>query len=104
MRNYESEMEHASAASGEKASGKELLGEMHEIYYGNRFYITMQCVASDVQLTRCQRCFDFQMKQISLSRDLRLLLDLLAATTGLAPPLRFGHSYLMASSTRPLSG
>ena len=37
MRNYESEMEHASAASGEKASGKELLGEMHEIYYGNRF-------------------------------------------------------------------
>jgi len=56
MRNYESEMEHASAASGEKASGKELLGEMHEIYYGNR--------------------------------DLRLLLDLLAATTGLAPPLR----------------
>ena len=39
MRNYESEMEHASAASGEKASGKELLGEMHEIYYGNRFTI-----------------------------------------------------------------
>ena len=39
MRNYESEMEHASAASGEKASGKELLGEMHEIYYGNRFNI-----------------------------------------------------------------
>ena len=41
MRNYESEMEHASAASGEKASGKELLGEMHEIYYGNRFNIVL---------------------------------------------------------------
>ena len=64
MRNYESEMEHASAVSGEilryltcillyvirlnkpqtsgeKASGKELLGEMHEIYYGNRFNIVL---------------------------------------------------------------
>ena len=55
MRNYESEMEHASAASGEKASGKELLGEMHEIYYGNRFNIN--------QTPRCRRCFEFQMKR-----------------------------------------
>ena len=47
MRNYESEMEHASAASGEKASGKELLGEMHEIYYGNRFTIDRIGLQSD---------------------------------------------------------
>ena len=56
MRNYSSQLEHAAAASGQATEAEELLGEMHQIYYGNR--------------------------------DLRLLLDLLAATTGLAPPLR----------------
>lgn len=36
MRNYSSQLEHAAAAKGQEDSGKELMGEMAEIYYENR--------------------------------------------------------------------
>jgi hypothetical protein len=50
------ELARAAEEAGGGTEPGELLGELNEIYYGNR--------------------------------DLRLLLDLLAATTGLAPPLK----------------
>ena len=56
MRSYKSKLKSAAKMEGGDTSSKDLLGELHEIYYENR--------------------------------DLRLLLDLLAKSSGLAPPLR----------------
>ena len=57
MRSYRSKLQSAAKmVDGEETSSKELLGELHEIYYENR--------------------------------DMRLMLDLLAKSSGLAPPLR----------------
>lgn len=56
MRSYKSKLKSAAKMEGGETSSKDLLGELHEIYYENR--------------------------------DLRLLLDLLAKSSGLAPPLR----------------
>ena len=56
MRSYKSQLRSAAKMEGGDTSSKQLLGELHEIYYENR--------------------------------DLRLLLDLLAKSSGLAPPLR----------------
>ena len=57
MRSYRSKLQTATKmVDGEEAGSKELLGELHEIYYENR--------------------------------DMRLMLDLLAKSSGLAPPLR----------------
>ena len=57
MRGYKSKLKSAAKMEGGETSSKELLGELHEIYYENR--------------------------------DLRLMLDLLAKSSGLAPPLRY---------------
>merc|ERR1711953_629779 len=56
MRSYKSKLKSAAKMEGGETSSKDLLGELHEIYYENR--------------------------------DLRLMLDLLAKSSGLAPPLR----------------
>ena len=58
MRSYKNKLRSAAKMEGgDDKSSKDLLGELHEIYYENR--------------------------------DLRLMLDLLAKSSGLAPPLRF---------------
>ena len=57
MRSYKNKLRSAAKMEGgDDKSSKDLLGELHEIYYENR--------------------------------DLRLMLDLLAKSSGLAPPLR----------------
>ena len=56
MTSYKDQLETTAIAEGGDTSSRVLLGELHDIYYGNR--------------------------------DLRLLLDLLSATSGLAPSLR----------------
>ena len=56
MRSYKSKLKSVAKMEGGDTSSRDLLGELHEIYYENR--------------------------------DLRLLLDLLAKSSGLAPPLR----------------
>jgi len=56
MRSYKNQLQSAAIMQGSDTSSRDLLGEIHDIYYENR--------------------------------DLRLLLDLLSVTSGLAPPLR----------------
>ena len=63
MRSYKSKLKSAAKMEGGETSSKDLLGELHEIYYENR--------------------------------DLRLLLDLLAKSSGLAPPLRWRSSVII---------